>query len=182
MSHHRSGRDYGFPDGDARLDFTDPDAFPKPLDAGTSILIMNAHASVGVNPPGPTAAEPLAPKALRGLKIDTDPASCFPRASRSFQYHERVIRSPPFRGSRKILHVGMCSGPESVRVLRERRSQPGNLKDTKNPFAGELNQSRIGPGPRCRFVRVLLVAGAGREARGIPTSLSCARARCRRRK
>ena len=32
MSHHYSGPDFGFPRGDARLDFTDLYAFPKPGD------------------------------------------------------------------------------------------------------------------------------------------------------
>jgi hypothetical protein len=53
MSHHYSGPDYRFPHGDARLDLTDLYAFPKPGDAGKSILIMNVHPSIGVNPPGP---------------------------------------------------------------------------------------------------------------------------------
>jgi len=43
--------DLGFPHGDARLDFTDLYAFPKPGDAGKSILIMNVHPAVEVNPP-----------------------------------------------------------------------------------------------------------------------------------
>jgi hypothetical protein len=72
MSHHYSGPDYGFPHGDARLDLTDLYAFPKPGDAGKSILIMNVHPSVGVNPPGPTTGEPFSPKAIYELKIDTD--------------------------------------------------------------------------------------------------------------
>ena len=72
MSHHYSGPDFGFPHGDARLDFTDLYAFPKPGEAGKSILIMNVHPSAVVNPPGPTTAEPFAPEALYELKIDTD--------------------------------------------------------------------------------------------------------------
>ena len=72
MSHHYSGPDFGFPHGDARLDLTDLYAFPKPGDAGKSILIMNVHPSAGVNPPGPTTAEPFAPEALYELKIDTN--------------------------------------------------------------------------------------------------------------
>src|SRR6266478_6786455 len=39
MSHHYSGPDFGFPQGDARLDFTDLYAFPKPRETGKSILI-----------------------------------------------------------------------------------------------------------------------------------------------
>ena len=72
MSHHYSGPDFGFPHGDARLDFTDLYAFPKPGDASKSILIMNVHPSAGVNPPGPTTAEPFAPEAIYELKIDTN--------------------------------------------------------------------------------------------------------------
>ncbi len=72
MSHHYSGPDFGFPHGDARLDFTDLYAFPKPGDAGKSILIMNAHPSLGVNPPGPTTAVAFAPEAIYELKIDTN--------------------------------------------------------------------------------------------------------------
>jgi len=34
MSHHYSGPDFGFPHADARLDFTDLYAFPKPGDTG----------------------------------------------------------------------------------------------------------------------------------------------------
>src|ERR1700676_40171 len=72
MSHHYSGPDFGFPQGDARLDFTDLYAFPKPGDASKSILIMNVHPSAGENPAGPTTTEPFAPHALYELKIDTD--------------------------------------------------------------------------------------------------------------
>jgi len=72
MSHHYSGPDFGFPHGDARLDFTDLYAFPKPGDASRSILIMNVHPSVGVNPQGPTTDEPFATQAMYELKIDTN--------------------------------------------------------------------------------------------------------------
>ena len=72
MSHHYSGPDFGFPHGDARLDLTDLYAFPKPGDARKSILIMNVHPSVGVNPAGPTPDDPFAPEAIYELKIDTD--------------------------------------------------------------------------------------------------------------
>ena len=72
MSHHYSGPDFGFPHGDARLDFSDLYAFPKPGGAGKSILIMNVHPSVGVNPPGPTTDVAFAPEAIYELKIDTN--------------------------------------------------------------------------------------------------------------
>lgn len=72
MSHHFSGPDFGFPHGDARLDFTDLYAFPKPDGSGKSILIVDVHPSAGVNPPQPTTAEPFATQALYELKIDTN--------------------------------------------------------------------------------------------------------------
>lgn len=73
MSHHYSGPDFGFPRGDARLDITDLFAFPKPGDAGKSILILNVHPSASSsNPPKPTTTEPFKPEALYELKIDTN--------------------------------------------------------------------------------------------------------------
>jgi len=72
MSHHYSGPDFGFPHKDARLDLTDLYAFPKPGDAGKSIIIMDVHPSAALNPPGPTTNEAFAPEAIYELKIDTD--------------------------------------------------------------------------------------------------------------
>lgn len=72
MSHHYSGPNFGFPHGDARLDFTDLYAFPKPGDASKSILIVNVHPSASFQPSGPTIATPFATDALYELKIDTD--------------------------------------------------------------------------------------------------------------
>src|SRR5215831_16587307 len=72
MSHHYSGPNFGFPHQDARLDFTDLYAFPKPGDPSKSILIMNVHPAVGVTPPGPTTAEPFASEALYEILIDTN--------------------------------------------------------------------------------------------------------------
>jgi hypothetical protein len=45
MSHHYSGPQFGFPNGDALLDFCDLYAFPKPDDVGKSIVIVNVHPS-----------------------------------------------------------------------------------------------------------------------------------------
>jgi hypothetical protein len=72
VSHHYSGPDFTCPHDDARLDFCDLFAFPKPEDSSRSILIMDVHPSVSVNPEGPTSAEPFAPEALYELKVDTD--------------------------------------------------------------------------------------------------------------
>src|SRR3954470_1779483 len=71
MSHHYSGADFGFPLGDARLDFCDLYAFPKPGDADRSILIMDVHPSKAL-PEGTTTSEPFSPDAVYELSIDTD--------------------------------------------------------------------------------------------------------------
>ncbi len=72
MSHHYSGPDFAFPKGDARLNSTDLYIFPKPGDSSKTILIMNTHPSFGVNPPGPTTADPYATNALYEVMIDTN--------------------------------------------------------------------------------------------------------------
>jgi hypothetical protein len=72
MSHHYSGPNFGFPHGDARLDFTDLYAFPKPGDATKTILIINVHPSASFSPPGATTTIPFATNALYELKIDTN--------------------------------------------------------------------------------------------------------------
>jgi hypothetical protein len=72
MSHHFSGPNLAFPGGDARLNFTDLFAFPKAGDNNKSILIMNVHPSIGVNPRGPTTTVPFSTTALYEIMIDTD--------------------------------------------------------------------------------------------------------------
>jgi hypothetical protein len=72
MSHHYSGADFGFPLGDARLEFCDLYAFPKPGDTDRSIIVMDVHPSKGVVPEGPTTPEPFSPEAIYELRIDTD--------------------------------------------------------------------------------------------------------------
>src|SRR5918992_4968253 len=72
MSPHYAGPDFTPPHDDARLDFCDLFAFPKPEDSSRSILIMDVHPSVSVNPEGPTSDEPFAPEAIYELKVDTD--------------------------------------------------------------------------------------------------------------
>jgi uncharacterized protein DUF4331 len=72
MSHHYAGPDFGFPQGDARLNFCDMYAFPKPGDPSRSILITDVHPSTNLNPQTPTTTEPFAPEAIYELKIDTD--------------------------------------------------------------------------------------------------------------
>ena len=98
MSHHYSGPDYGFPHGDARLDLTDLYASPKPGEASKSILIMNVHPSEGVNPSGPTTAEPFASEAVYELKIDTDGDAVANIAYRvSFSSQERGAQAATLR-------------------------------------------------------------------------------------
>src|SRR2546423_4685970 len=72
MSHHYSGPNLVFPRGDARLDYTDLFAFPKPGDPSKSILMMDVHPSFDVLQSGPTTDEPFAPEGLYEIKIDTD--------------------------------------------------------------------------------------------------------------
>ena len=71
MSHHVSGPNFTFPHGDARLDMTDLYAFTAPGDPGKSIIVLNVHPSMGVNPLAPTTREPFAPGALYEIKVDT---------------------------------------------------------------------------------------------------------------
>ncbi len=106
MSHHYSGPDFGFPNGDARLDFTDLYAFPKPGDAGKSILIMNVHPSAGENPPGHTTSEPFAPEALYELKIDTDGDAVADIAYR--------VRFSAFEGGAQSAIVCRIDGPQAA--------------------------------------------------------------------
>jgi hypothetical protein len=80
MSHHYSGPDLGFPNGDPRLDFCDLYAFPKPGDGGKTILVMNVHPSSTVTvdrspdakPTELTTAYPFDPDAIYEFMIDTD--------------------------------------------------------------------------------------------------------------
>jgi hypothetical protein len=106
MSHHYSGPDFSFPHGDARLDFTDLYAFPKPGDASRSILIMNVHPSAGENPAGPTTTEPFAPDALYELKIDTDGDSVADIAYR--------VRFSAFEPGAQTATVRRVDGPQAA--------------------------------------------------------------------
>jgi Domain of unknown function (DUF4331) len=72
MAHHYSGPDFSFPHGDPRVDHTDLFAFPAPEGTGRSVLVIDVHPSVGINPPGPTTVEPFAPEAVYELKVDTN--------------------------------------------------------------------------------------------------------------
>jgi len=106
MSHHYSGPDFGFPHGDARLDFTDLYAFPKPGDAGKSILIMNVHPSAAENPPGPTTIEPFAAEAIYELKIDTDGDAIADIAYR--------VRFSPFQGGAQTATLRRIDGRQAA--------------------------------------------------------------------
>jgi len=106
MSHHYSGPDFGFPRGDARLDFTDLYAFPKPGDHGKSILIMNVHPSAAENPPGPTTIEPFAPEAMYELKIDTDGDAIANIAYR--------LRFSPFKGGAQTATLRRAEGAQAA--------------------------------------------------------------------
>src|SRR4029453_3833961 len=62
MSHHYSGPQFGFPRGDPPPDVFDLFAFPPPGAAGTSILIMDVHPSVGFTPRAPPPPNPSPPR------------------------------------------------------------------------------------------------------------------------
>jgi hypothetical protein len=108
MSHHYSGPDFSFPHGDARLDFTDLYAFPKPGDATKSILIMNVHPSAGENPVGPTTSEPFAAEALYEFKIDTDGDAVADIAYR--------VRFSAFEHGAQTAVVRRIDGPQAART------------------------------------------------------------------
>src|SRR5580698_2083018 len=88
---------------DPRLDFTDLYAFPKPGEAGKSILIVNVHPSAGENPSGPTTTEPFAPQALYELKIDTNGDAVADIAYR--------VRFSTFEGGAQTAIVRRVDGP-----------------------------------------------------------------------
>jgi hypothetical protein len=74
MSHHYSGPNLGFPNGDARLNFTDLYVFPKPGDPSKTIFIMNVHPSTTLKPTDTVATTfvPFLTSALYEVMIDTD--------------------------------------------------------------------------------------------------------------
>src|ERR1700720_567873 len=106
MSHHYSGPDFRFPQGDARLDFTDLYAFPKREATGKSILIMNVHPSAGENPPGLTTTGPFAPEALYELESDADGHGVADIASR--------VRFSEFDGGAQTAILYRVDGPQAA--------------------------------------------------------------------
>src|SRR3954469_4220337 len=137
MSHHYSGPDYGFPHGDARLDLTDLYAFPKPGDAGKSVLIMNVHPSESVNPPGPTTREPFAASAIYELKIDTDGDSIADIAYRA--------RFSPFSDGTQFATVRRIEGKEAAG-----NGDAGKLIFDRAPVSTGSN-ARVTQTGDCRF-------------------------------
>ena len=130
MSHHYSGADFGFPLGDARLDFCDLYAFPKPGDTSRSIIVMDVHPSKAVDPEGATSStttEPFSPQAIYELRIDTD-GDLVADIGYRFRFlpseaGSRVRRSP---ASRATPLARTTAGKRSSRLLRCRRAQkPG---------------------------------------------------------
>ena len=115
MSHHYSGPDFTFPHGDARVDLCDLFAFPRPGDTSKSILIMDVHPSVGVDPPGPTPAEPFAQEAIYELKIDTDRDAVADIAYRvRFSPSENGAQSATVRRVEGADAAGMGAGGETI--------------------------------------------------------------------
>ena len=109
------GPDYTFPHGDACVDLCGLFAFPKPGDTSKSILIMDVHPSVGVDPPGPTPAEPFAPEAIYELKIDTDRDALADIAFRVlFSPSENGAQSATVRRVEGADAAGMGAGGETI--------------------------------------------------------------------
>ncbi len=123
MSHHYSGADFGFPRGDARLDYCDLFAFPKPEDTNRSILVLDVHPSKAL-PEGATTAEPFAPEAIYELRIDTDGDLVA-----NITYRFRFSPSENGAQSATVRRVEGADGPDatagkrSSRVLRCRWAQ-----------------------------------------------------------
>jgi Domain of unknown function (DUF4331) len=106
MSHHYSGPALGFPHGDARLDLTDLYAFGKPGDASRSVLVMNVHPSVSLEPRGPTRRDPFSPEAIYELKIDTDGDAVADIAYR--------LRFSPFEAGVQTVTLRCIRGPAAA--------------------------------------------------------------------
>jgi len=134
MSHHYSGPDFGFPRGDARLDFTDLYAFPKPGNASKSILVMNVHPSAVVSPPGPTTAEPFAPEALYEFRIDTNGDAVADIAYRvRFSTSENGSQTATLRRVEGVQASGIGDGGEVIVAL----AQVSTGRDARVTAAGE---------------------------------------------
>ena len=108
MSHHFSGPNFTCPHGDPRLDLCDLYAFPSPGDVDKSILIMNAHPSFSINPPGPTPSVPFATEAIYELKIDTNGDSAADIAYR--------VRFFPGPGDERTATVRRVSGADAAGI------------------------------------------------------------------
>jgi hypothetical protein len=106
MSHHYSGPQLGFPHGDARLDFNDLYALPKPGDAGKSILIVNVHPSAGLEPPGRTTSIPFAANAIYEFRIDTN-------GDKVADVTYRVVFSP-FTSGGQTATLRLITGPQAA--------------------------------------------------------------------
>jgi hypothetical protein len=76
---------------------------------------MDVHPSVGVDPPGPTAAEPFAPEAIYELKIDTDRDAVADIAYRVlFSASENGAQSATVRRVEGADAAGMGAGGETI--------------------------------------------------------------------
>ena len=111
MSHHYPGPEFAFPNKDARLNFTDLFAFPKPGDDSKSIVILNFHPSEGLNPKGPTTTVPFAAHALYELMIDTDGDNVV-----NIAYSVRFAESPDGKQTATLRRI---DGTSSVRNARD---------------------------------------------------------------
>src|SRR5215469_6232834 len=118
MSHHASGPNFSSPHGDARLDMTDLYAFPKPGDVDKSILILNVHPSMAVNPMRPTTKEPFAPGALYEFRIDNNgDATADITYSVQFSSHDDGKQTATMR--RILGRSGLGAGEEGEVIFKD---------------------------------------------------------------
>ena len=144
MSHHYSGVDFGFPLGDARLDFCDLYAFPKPGDPSRSILIMDVHPSKALDPPGSTTPEPFAPEAIYELRIDTDEDVVADIGYRfRFSRSENGAQSATVRRVEGVEAAG--AGDGGVAIIEDAPVSSGT--DAQMTQAGQYRWGRAAPWP-----------------------------------
>jgi hypothetical protein len=89
--------------------------FPKPGDAGKSIVIMNVHPSASVNPAGFTITDPFARGALYELKVDTKGDAVADIAARvRFSASEAVTLTATVRPVEGVQAAGTDHGGQAI--------------------------------------------------------------------
>jgi hypothetical protein len=114
MAHHYSGPDFSFPHGDARVDHCDLFAFPASDDSTRSVVAIDVHPSVGINPEGPTTKEPFAPEAIYELKVDRNGDGI---AEVAFRVRVSVTDGAQFATVRRVEGADAAGAGEAGEIL-----------------------------------------------------------------